>query len=242
MRVLLTGAAGYAGSGIGAVLQQTHWVRGLDIRDAGTAANESVVGDIADLDVCRQAISGIDAVVLCHMAPNPVGYQTPVMAIDVNVKGTANLYHHAVEAGIRRFVLISSTGVLLKEPGATAVPGDGPYHYHYNFYVLTKIMQEDTARYYHEMHGIATLILRPGWVVYDKEGYLTKYGQPMTGYDPGLIDPRDIGAAVTAALALPAPGLEAFQIGQEDSGLDLTEAHRRLSWNPQYRFDGLRQE
>jgi nucleoside-diphosphate-sugar epimerase len=198
---------------------------------------ESFVGDIADLDTCRRAVEGMDVVVLCHMAPNPTGYATPVQAIDVNVKGTANLYFAAHEREITRFVLISSTGVL-PEPAAVPTPGDGPYNYHYSLYVLTKIMQEATARFYHEMHGINTAILRPSWVVYD-EDFTTKYGQKMDHYEPGLIDPRDIGAAVDAALALPDPGLEVFQIGQDDSGLDVTAAQARLGWTPRYRFTSL---
>ncbi|MHB9023227.1 MAG: NAD-dependent epimerase/dehydratase family protein [Armatimonadota bacterium] len=238
MRLLLTGAAGYAGRGIAEVLRNDHHVRGLDVRDAGEAVQEPVVGDIADLEVCRAAVRDMDAMVLCHMAPNPAGYETPVPAIDVNVKGTANLYHAAVEASLSRVVLISSTGVL-GEKTVNVFPGDGPYNFHYNFYVLTKIMQEDIARYYHEMSGVTTAILRPGWVVYDDGVFATKYGTPITTYHPHLIDPRDIGAAVLAALALPDPGLEAFQLGQEDSGYDLSGARERLQWHPRYLFERL---
>ncbi len=240
MRVLLTGAAGYAGRGIGGVLKSAHWVRSLDIRDAGDAAHESVVGDLADLAVCRTALDGIDAMVLCHMAPNPSGYATPQLAMDVNVKGTTNLYHAAVELGIARAVLISSEGVLRKVPNADAVPGDGPYcyNYHSDLYVLTKICQEVIARAYCEGHGVITSILRPAWIVYDGE-CVTKYGSRMERYDTGLIDPRDIGAAVAAALALPNPALEAFNIGQDDCHMNLTAARKRLGWNPQFHFTGL---
>ena len=56
----------------------------------------------------------MDAMVLCHMAPNPNGYKVPPPAFDINVKGTANLYHAAAEAGLKTVVLISSCGVLAK--------------------------------------------------------------------------------------------------------------------------------
>ena len=237
MNVLLTGAAGYAGRGIAATLASAHRVRSLDIREAPAAA-ESLVGDIADLDVCRAALAGMDAVVLCHMAPNPTGYATPTLAIDVNVKGTANLYHLGVKLGITRFVLISSTGVLRKALLATAMPGEGPYNFAHGLYVLTKIMQEDLARFYFEAHGVRTTILRPAWIVYD-EDFTTKYGQKLDFYDGGLIDPRDIGVAVGSALALADPTLEAIDIGQDDSNLDLAAARARLAWRPQHRFAGL---
>jgi nucleoside-diphosphate-sugar epimerase len=87
MRILLTGAAGYTGRGLGAVLRTEHSVRGLDVRPCAPEAGEPVVGDIADLEACRRAVEGVEAVVFCHMAPNPKGYETPVQAIDVNVKG-----------------------------------------------------------------------------------------------------------------------------------------------------------
>ena len=240
MKVLLTGAGGYTGRGIGPVLRTAHWVRGLDVKDAGAAVDECMVGDIADLDVCRRAVEGVEALVLCHMAPNPAGYQTPVAAIDINVKGTANLYHAAKDAGILRAVLISSTGVL-PHPAADPAPGDGPYRFGPNgmpLYVLTKIMQECVARFYHDQHGVITTILRPSWIVYD-EDFTTKYGSRIDKYNTGLIDPRDIGAAVLAALALRDPKLEAFQIGQDDSGMSLSAARERLGWKPQHRFEGL---
>src|SRR4051812_37003098 len=109
MRLLLTGSAGYTGTGIAQVLRGEHWVRGMDVRPSPDV-QESVVGDITDLSACAAALEGIDAAVLCHMAPNPSGYKTPVQAIDINVKGTANLYHAMAERSIKRCVLVSTMG------------------------------------------------------------------------------------------------------------------------------------
>ncbi len=237
MEVLLTGAAGYAGRGIAGVLAPNHQVRSLDLREAAAAA-ESLVGDLADLEVCRRAVADMDAVVLCHIAPNPYQYEEPGLPLEVNVKGTANLYYAALGQGITRFVLISTTGVLRREEKLSAVPGAGPYNFGYNFYALTKIMQEDLACFHYEKHGVSTIILRPGWIVYD-EDFTTKYGTKMERYDTELIDPRDIGVAVGAALSLSDPGLEAYELGQEDSGYDLAPARARLGWDPRYRFTGL---
>src|SRR5437762_1734126 len=146
MRLLLTGAAGYAGSGLGKVLAGKHWVRSLDIRQPGSELHDAVVGDIADLDTCTKSLDTIDAVVFCHMAKNPDGYKTPVQAIDINVKGTANLYHAMAERGLKRAVLISTCGVMLDPPAPVAMPGVGPFNYgpdpKQTMYGLTKIMQE----------------------------------------------------------------------------------------------------
>ncbi len=138
---------------------------------------------------------GMEAMVLCHMAPNPAGYQTPPPAFDTNVKGTANLYHAAVEQAIPRCVLISTIDVIDQPHASSPFPGDGPYNYQCGLYGLTKQLQEDIARYYYEKHHIATAILRPGWIIYDQD-FITKYGWQMDHYEPTLIDPRDIGSAV----------------------------------------------
>jgi nucleoside-diphosphate-sugar epimerase len=239
MRVLLTGAGGYTGRGVAQVLRTEHFVRGLDVRDSSGFVDEAVVGDIADLEICRRAVSGMEAIVLCHMAPRPDGYKAPPVAFDANVKGTANLYHAAVESRIARVVLVSTGGLLLKQPRATAVPGEGPYNFTGELYVLTKIMQECIARYYHDQHGVKTALLRPSWIVYD-EDFRTKYGDRLEHYNPTLIDPRDVGYAALAALRLPDPGLEAFQLAQEDSEADLDAARGRLGWRARYTFGGLR--
>lgn len=240
MRLLLTGATGYAGRGLAGVLGGKHWVRGLDVAERPSPVNELMVGDIADLEVCRKATEGVDAMVLCHMAPNPTAYQEPPLAFDVNVKGTANLYHAAAERGIRRVVMVSTVGVL-PQSGSSGIcqPGAGPYTFTYGgLYSLTKLMGEIVARYHFENNGIASALLRPAWIVYD-EDLTTKYGKKVEFYVPHLIDPRDIGEAALLALELPDLALEAFNIGQDGFPWDTSAARQRLGWQPKYRFASL---
>lgn len=238
MHILLTGAAGFTGQGIAQVLGPQHEVRGLDLANAGAFIHDMQTGDVADLDVCRHAVAGMDAIVLCHMARNPDGYRTPAPAFDANVKGTANLYFAAVEHGIKRCVLLSTADVIDQARCPAPRPGEGPYRYEGELYGLTKILQEGISRYYHDKHGIATAIFRPAWIIQDGT-FMTKYGWQMDHYEPTLIDPRDIGHAIATALELPDLGLEAFQLGQDDCGLDLTAARKRLGWQPRYRFEKL---
>lgn len=239
MKVLLTGATGYTGRGVAEVLSTAHDVRGMDIREGACAARDLVVGDLADLDLCRKAVAGVDAMVLCHMAPNPVAYQTPVMACDTNVKGTANLYHAALEAGLKRAVLISSMGTQPKTGATDAPPGFCPYNFNTGLYAFTKVVQEMMARYYYETGGMITTVLRPSWIVYD-ESFVTKYNQKLEHYNASLIDPRDIGYAVLNALELKGAGLEAFNLGQLDVEYDCTGTWGRLGWKPRHRFEGLK--
>lgn len=238
MRLLLTGATGYAGTGLAEVLSEKHWVRGLDVRAGEAQVAELVVGDLADLEVCRKALEGIDAMVLCHMAPNPAAYQVPPTAFDPNVKGAANLYHAAVEKKIHLAVLVSSTSVLTIGHKYSVYPGDGPYNYNNGLYALTKVMQEGIARFYYESAGVRSALLRPAWVVYDGK-LVTKYGVAVEKYTTHLIDPRDIGRAALKCLELPDLTLEAFNLGQDDADFDVSLAHRRLNWRPEHRFESL---
>lgn len=214
MNVLFTGATGYSGIGMVEILSAHHMVRGADVVCKPSACREMLVADITDYETCRSLVNGMDAMVLCHMAPNPDGYNLPAPAFDVNVKGTANLYHAAAEVGV------------------------GPYRYGDGLYCLSKVMQEGIARHYFLQFGIATAVLRPSWIVYDGE-LVTKYGEKMQRYSSSLIDPRDIGRAIVAALALPSLKLESFNIGQDDLPADLTFAKTRLRWSPQHRFESL---
>lgn len=219
------------------VMAARHNVRGLDIQRGDGSLPDLQVGDLTDPATCRQAVEGRDAIVMCHMAPNPDGYKTPPPAIDINVKGTANLYHAAVDAGIRRVVLISTLGVL-RDNRHNVMPGEGPYQHKGLFYALTKIMQEYLARYYYEHHQISTVVLRPGWIVYD-ESLTTKYGERMTEYNASLVDPRDIGTAALKALDLSDPGIAAFNIAQDDADYDQTGTHSVLGWHPHFTFPTL---
>jgi nucleoside-diphosphate-sugar epimerase len=240
MNILLTGATGYTGRGLSEVLASRHHVRGADIADKKNACQEFRVADITQYEVCLSLVEGLDALVLCHMAPNPHGYKTPPLAFDINAKGTANLYHAAQEAGLKKVVMVSTCGVLVDAgPHRDAAVGVGPYNYGKGLYVLTKIMQEGIALHYFKAAQIATAVLRPGWIVYDGE-LITKYGEKMERYYSSLLDPRDIGTAALAALDLPDLGLEAFNIGQDDYvEIDGDAARTRLRWAPTYRFASL---
>lgn len=241
MKLLLTGAGGYTGKGLSQVLAARHFVRGVDIVEKPTACQEFKVADITDYETCLKIVQGLEALVLCHMAPNPHGYKTPPMSFDINAKGTANLYHAAQQAGIKKVVLISSCGVLdvNSPPPRDAQIGVGPYNYGKGLYTLTKIIQEGIALDYFKAAQIATAVLRPGWIVYDGE-LITKYGEKMERYYGSLLDPRDIGTATIAALDLPDLGLEAFNIGQSDyTEIDASATRSRLKWSPTYRFESL---
>jgi len=238
--VLISGAAGHAGQGIVMALHAAYRVRGFDVKSA-LRCDESIIGSVTDLESCRRAMSGVTAVVIAHMAPNPQSYQPPFAGIDINVRGAANLYQAAAEAGIRQVVLISSASVLSSD-----VPGSGlPAQVHYapkeSLYSLTKAMQELLACHYFDRWGVVTTVLRPSWIVREADGQTKYEGKIQREYSADLIDPVDLGEAVRCCLQRPSHALEAFAVGQPEY-LDVAHTMQQLDWQPVHTFAALRRQ
>ena len=150
MKILITGAGGYLGRYMLPSFERAgHELRLMDVQPI-EGPHESVVGSVEDLDTVRAAVAGCDALVLAHMAPRkPDSYTAPPVSFAINVTGTANCFHAAVEAGIAKAVLISSVGAV----GGHQPPmrRDAPLRPE-NLYGLTKALQEQVGEYYHRQH------------------------------------------------------------------------------------------
>jgi nucleoside-diphosphate-sugar epimerase len=109
MIVLVTGSSGSVGSAVAARLRRYARVAGLDLR-AGPETTR--VGDIADESLVRAMLRDVSAVV--HTAALHVPHLAAWGEEDfrrVNVDGTRMLLDAALEAGVTRFVLTSTTSV-----------------------------------------------------------------------------------------------------------------------------------
>ena len=111
MKIIVTGATGFFGPGIVACLKDA----GHGVIAASRRSGPPARLDITDAKECRafMAMHG-DAEVVVHaaaLAHVPAGVEAAARCEAVNVEGTRNVADAALEAGIRRFVFISSVTV-----------------------------------------------------------------------------------------------------------------------------------
>lgn len=243
MKVLVTGAAGFLGRGLIVPFEGVHTLRLMDVTGFEPSEHECLVGSVADLETCRRAVEGADAIVIAHMASRQAGaYETPEVPFDVNVRGTANLFFAAAEQGIRRVVLVSSTGVVgcHEREAKRFLDRDLPMRSR-GIYGLTKICQETIAEQYHRTEGFEVACLRVGYIV-DGDLCQDKYGKPFSERNWQLSDRRDIGSAALAAVELPDLAWETFYVMSTDESMarcDTRYTRERLGWMPKHTFKHL---
>lgn len=103
MKVLVTGAGGFVGSRLTAALGAE--TLGLVRRDPGPVPWRAIRGDLLEIDVWRESLAGVSTVV--HLAAL-TGKAPAQEHRRINVEGTRRLIEACKEAGVARFVFVSS--------------------------------------------------------------------------------------------------------------------------------------
>ncbi len=168
MRILLTGSSGWLGRHLAPLLREAgHAVTGLDV---APGPDTGVVGSVADRAVVDRAFGehGIEAVIHAGALHKPdIARYSAQDFVDVNVTGTLNLLEAARLAGHDRFVMTSTTSLMISQAirdersdaAAWLDEGTGPLEPR-NVYGVTKLAAEGLCRVHHLEHGLACVVLR----------------------------------------------------------------------------------
>ena len=184
MKVLVTGASGFLGGYLVArLVAEGYSVRALVRRVSNTRhvtipGVELVRGDVKEPEDCRRAVAGVDAVV--HAAAAVRGGWPEYEA--TTVRGTEYLIRLAREAGVRKFVHISSISVLRMSRPRGVLCEDAPYEDRLlTQYSKSKLLAEKAVVRFAREHDYPAIVLRPG-LIYGPRG---KWFQPRIGYSFG---------------------------------------------------------
>lgn len=167
MKTLVTGGAGFLGQHVVHLLaEQGHSVRvllkaGIANTPFNSGLIELVTGNLLDIDMIRKACEGIECIIHCAAALPDNADEDEIW--QVNVNGTANLLEVAVEAGVQRFIFISTDSVY----------GDGnnidtmetapinPQYFYEGNYPRSKLEAEKLVMSRQQARQLQTVIFRP---------------------------------------------------------------------------------
>jgi nucleoside-diphosphate-sugar epimerase len=161
---LVTGGSGFLGSHlVEALVTRGENVRVL-VRPTGQLAHlqslgvELAYGDLADARSLRTAARDIDRVYHCAALAADWGYGWETFRA-INAAGTGNLLEAAAEAGVSRFIYVSTSDVY----GYPDYPADetAPYRLRGWPYGDTKIEAERLVWAFYRTHGLPVTVVRP---------------------------------------------------------------------------------
>jgi nucleoside-diphosphate-sugar epimerase len=119
MKILVTGTEGYLGSLLPPLLiERGHEVLGVDtgyykvgwLYNGTEVTAKTLNKDIRN--ITAEDLQGVEAIVhMAELSNDPTGQLSPTITYDINHKGSVRLAKLAKEAGVRRFVYMSSCSV-----------------------------------------------------------------------------------------------------------------------------------
>ncbi len=161
--VLVNGASGFLGRHVTETLAESGYdLRLTDLPGADLSwaddTGECVHADLRRFSACREILEGVDGVInVAGVFDFSKSYQA---LHEGNVRVSENMGRAAIEAGVRKFVHISTIGVY-GLPRYSPMDEAGPKHPK-NAYERTKKLGEDAIVHLQRHHGLPAAILRPG--------------------------------------------------------------------------------
>jgi UDP-N-acetylglucosamine/UDP-N-acetyl-alpha-D-glucosaminouronate 4-epimerase len=164
---LVTGGAGFIGSHLAEELtRRGERVRVVDSLITGKRQNlahlsgiDFIEGDLADLDVARRVVDGVDFVLHQAAIPSvPRSVQDPITSNRANVDASLNVLVAARDAGVRRLVYAGSSsayGNAAALPKVETMPA-APL----SPYALQKLVAEQYCQMFTRLYGLETVTIR----------------------------------------------------------------------------------
>jgi nucleoside-diphosphate-sugar epimerase len=164
---LVTGGAGFIGSHLAEELvRRGEKVRIVDSLITGKRQNiahlpgvEFIEGDLADLPVAQQAVSGVDYVLHQAAIPSvPRSVQDPITSNRANIDASLNVLVAARDAGVKRVVYAGSSSAYGDTPTLPKVEtmATAPL----SPYALQKLVAEQYCQMFTTLYGLETVTIR----------------------------------------------------------------------------------
>jgi len=187
MKVAVIGAAGWVGRAVLKNFAERHQVRAFDYnpeawdvyrRFDGDWEGEKHYGDVADFSAVDSALEGMDGVVNLSAY---FGYGEPpedeIKPFLINVKGIWNVLEVARRRGLKRVVQMGSC--VVQHPDGRFLSSEVRSK-EGDLYGITKRLQEEVCRQYHDAYGLPIIIFRP-CSIGDSQLGISRDGTPARG-------------------------------------------------------------
>jgi UDP-glucose 4-epimerase len=227
--ILVTGGNGFIGSHLVNQLatSEKHHVTVFDLYprpyDTLPGGVQFIQGNLSDTDVIRRTLVDQRIEVIYHLAWTTIhetALKNPAADIEQNLIPSVNLLEACLDAGVKRFVFLSSGGTVYGIPETLSVREDHPTH-PINAYGVTKLCVENYVQMVSYLHGMDYVIVRPS-VPYGpyqnphrRQGAVSVFiyhalrGEPVVIWGDGEVQRdyfyiSDLSKALLAILDLPA--------------------------------------
>ncbi len=167
LNILVTGGAGFIGSHLAIELSKSNAVSVLDtfdsaVRTAKELSEHGITvtkGDILNENHLKKTLHSVDVVFHMAVACVRLSLANPMIVHDVNATGTLKTLIAAKDAGVKRFIAVSSSeayGTATHKKMPESQPADPT-----TVYGMSKYMEELYANLYHRHFNLPVLVIRP---------------------------------------------------------------------------------
>jgi nucleoside-diphosphate-sugar epimerase len=194
---LVTGGAGFIGSHLAEeLLRRGERVRIVDSLVTGKRENlahlgkaEFIQGDLAEIDVARRAVQGVDYVLHQAAIPSvPRSVEDPITSNRANIDASLNVLVAARDAGVRRLVYAGSSsayGNSATLPKVETMP-TAPL----SPYALQKLVAEQYCQLFTRLYGLETVTIRYFNVFGPRQDPSSPYSGVISLFISALVEDR----------------------------------------------------